>query len=71
MNALGHVHITEKRLDTGDLTESEIIAAVKSYNPAQVLIGRRIFPQLKAYLDKNYRLSYSRGKRYLYFREDS
>jgi hypothetical protein len=34
MNALGHVHITEKRLDTGDLTESEIIAAVKSYNPA-------------------------------------
>jgi 4-amino-4-deoxy-L-arabinose transferase-like glycosyltransferase len=63
--------ITEKRLDTGDLTESEILAAVKSYNPAQVLIGRRIFPQLKAYLDKNYRLSYSRGKRYLYIRKDS
>jgi hypothetical protein len=62
--------ITAKRLYTGELTEEKIIAVIAQYRPEQVMIGRREFPKVKAYLQADYRLLYDRGKRYLYLRKD-
>ena len=62
--------ITAKRLYTGELTEEKIIAVIAQYRPEQVMIGRREFPMVKAYLQADYRLLYDRGKRYLYLRKD-
>lgn len=58
--------ISDKRIATGDLTEDKIIEAIEKYNPEQVLIGRFKFPKLEQYLQEDYRLLYSRGKRNLY-----
>ncbi len=62
--------MSEKRLSTGELSEEQIIQIVDEVNPEQVLIGRRSFPELEAYLEQDYRLLYSRGKRLLYLRRD-
>lgn len=62
------VAISEKRLITGELTEEQIIKIVEQYKPEQVLIGRFEFPRLKVYLNQDYKLLYSRGKRDLFLR---
>lgn len=62
--------ISEKRFITGEVTEEQIIAAVEQYQPEQVLIGRRAFPRLSAYLKTDYRVLDVRGKRVLYLRKD-
>ena len=62
--------VSEKRMSTGELTEADLITAVRTYQPEQVLIGRREFTELKRYLQADYRLLYERGKRYLYLRND-
>ena len=59
-----------KRLDTGSLTEEEILNTVMEYKPEQVLMVRFKIPELDEYLDQNYNLIH-RAKRYrLYIRDD-
>lgn len=48
--------ITDKRLRTGYLTDEEILATVKRYQPEQVLLGRFTLPGLSEYLEANYQL---------------
>jgi hypothetical protein len=62
--------ISEKRILTGELSESQIVATIQSIQPALVLIGRREFPDLETYLATQYRLLYERGKRQLYLRSN-
>lgn len=62
--------ITRKRLDTGYLTEDQIIDAVREWKPEQVLLGRFNFPDLEKYLEEDYRLIHSRIHMKLYVRKD-
>ena len=62
--------ISEKRLATGELTEEQIIAAIREYRPEQVLVGRRDFLKIKQVLQADYRLLYERGRRQLYILKD-
>lgn len=62
--------ITEKSLATGEITEEQIIQTIEQYRPELVLLGRRQYPEIKQYLQANYRLLYERGKRQLYLRKD-
>ena len=59
-----------KRFVTGGLTENDLIHFVEEYNPEQILTGSRIYPALEKYLENDYRLLYTRGKRRLYLRKD-
>jgi hypothetical protein len=47
---------SRKRLETGSLTETDVIAAVREYQPEQVLMARFTMPNLIAYLQENYTL---------------
>jgi len=47
---------SQKRLSTGSLTENDILTAMKTYRPEQVLIARFEIPSLEEYLQKNYTL---------------
>ncbi|MEJ2708572.1 MAG: glycosyltransferase family 39 protein [Anaerolineales bacterium] len=44
-----------KRIETGDLTQADILQTIQKYHPEQVLLGRREYPQVQAYLGENYR----------------
>jgi len=59
-----------KRFVTGALTEEDLINFVKEYNPEQILTGYNVYPNLEKYLENDYRLLYTRGKRRLYLRKD-
>jgi hypothetical protein len=61
---------SQKRLATGDLTEDHIINIVEEYKPEQVFIGRFELPKVNQFLDDEYRLLYTRGKRSLYLRKN-
>ena len=45
---------SSKRIETGMLTEDQIIELIERYHPEQILIGRYHFPNLEAYLNENY-----------------
>ena len=61
---------SEKRLNTGSLTEEEILDTVKKYKPEQVLLVFFEFDNLEEYLNQNYNLVHkNRGYR-LYIRKD-
>ena len=59
-----------KRFVTVGLTENDLIRFVEEYNPEQILTGYSIYPALEKYLENDYRLLYTRGKRRLYLRKD-
>jgi 4-amino-4-deoxy-L-arabinose transferase-like glycosyltransferase len=44
-----------KRIETGDLTQADILQTIQKYHPEQVLLGRREYPQVEVYLEENYR----------------
>lgn len=44
-----------KRIETGDLTQADILQTIQNYHPEQVLLGRREYPQVQVYLEENYR----------------
>lgn len=61
---------SEKRLNTGSLTEEEILDTVKEYKPEQVLLVFFEFKNLEEYLAQNYNLVHdNRGYR-LFIRKD-
>lgn len=45
-----------KRLQTGHLTEREIIQTIETYRPEQVFLSRTEYPAVEAYLDADYTL---------------
>ncbi len=61
---------TSKRVETGELTEDEIIQTIARENPEQVLLSRYPYPAVHGYLEKDYKLMYARGKLRLYVRKD-
>ena len=62
---------SSKRLETGNLTEAQIIDAIRQYKPEQVLLGRFQYPQVERYLAQGYRLIYFKGDQIkLYIRQD-
>ena len=61
---------SRKRLETGSLTEADVIAAVREYQPEQVLMARFTMPNLIAYLQENYTLVISPEFFNLYIRND-
>jgi hypothetical protein len=62
--------ISDKRLATGNLTETQIIDMINKYKPEQIFLGRFEFPELKSFLQDDYKILYTRGKRTLYLRKD-
>jgi len=62
--------ISQSRIDTGYITEQEIISTIEQYQPEQVFLGHYPFPQVIAYLDEYYTLLRSQDGLYLYLRPD-
>jgi hypothetical protein len=62
--------ISQKRLSTGSLTDTDILTAMDEYRPEQVLIARFTIPALEDYLQKNYTLIYSPEYFRLFLRND-
>ena len=61
---------TSKRVYTGNLTEAELLEAIETYQPEQVLFGRFEFPGLQSYLDEHYQLVQAHDQTHLYIRKD-
>jgi hypothetical protein len=61
---------SEKRLVTGNLTEEEIIATMRKYNPEQVFMARFVIPPLETYLEGHYNLVVSDETFRLFIRKD-
>ncbi len=61
---------TSKRVETGELTEDEIIQTISRENPEQVLLSRFEYPAVNAYLESDYKLRYAWGSLKLYVRKD-
>jgi 4-amino-4-deoxy-L-arabinose transferase-like glycosyltransferase len=57
-----------KRVETGDLTEADILAAVREYRPEQIMFGRFRFPGLRRELLEEYDLIYEDSDMQLYLR---
>ncbi len=47
---------SRKRLETGSLTEDDVLTATREYNPEQVLMARFVIPGLENYLKGKYTL---------------
>lgn len=62
--------MSKKRLDTGYLTEKQIIDAVMEWKPEQVLLGRFDFPTLEKFLEDDFQLIHSQSNTKLYVRKD-
>jgi len=62
--------LSTKRLETGALTEQQIIEVVRAYQPEQVLLGRFKFPTLEQSLQSEYVMIYSKSRKRLYLRND-
>jgi hypothetical protein len=58
--------ISRKRLASGDLTEEKIRGMIETYHPEQVLMGRFDLPALENYLEEEYQLVKTWGKKRLY-----
>lgn len=50
------VDFSLKRLETGSLTEEEIIKSIQVYHPEQVLLGRNKLTSVRQYLKKDYQI---------------
>ena len=61
---------SQKRLDTGSLTEEDILTAMREYEPEQVLMARFEIPTLEAYLQDHYTLVSSEEFFRLFIRND-
>jgi 4-amino-4-deoxy-L-arabinose transferase-like glycosyltransferase len=61
---------SRKRLETGELSESEIMDTMETYQPEMVLMGRFEIPPLEAYLRKNYRRVHAEEGLRLFVRRD-
>jgi 4-amino-4-deoxy-L-arabinose transferase-like glycosyltransferase len=62
---------TAKRYASGFLTQEDIIAAVKEYQPEQILFGRNEYPLVETFLQtQNYQLVFEGGLIKLYIRKD-
>jgi 4-amino-4-deoxy-L-arabinose transferase-like glycosyltransferase len=61
---------SSKRLATGSLTETDILTAMREYQPEQVLMARFVIPALEEYLKKNYTLILSAEYFRLFIRND-
>ncbi len=61
---------SSKRLATGSLTEADILTAMQTYRPEQVLMARFDIPALEEYLQKNYTLILSAEYFRLFLRND-
>ena len=61
---------SQKRLSTGSLTEEDILAAMREYQPEQVLIARFQIPALEEYVQERYTLILSVEFFRLYLRND-
>lgn len=61
---------SSKRLATGSLTEEDILAAMRDYQPEQVLMARFQIPALEAYLQEHYTLILSVEFFRLFLRND-
>jgi hypothetical protein len=48
--------MTDKRIRTGMITDAEILAIIREYQPEQILLGRFTLPGLDEYLAENYRI---------------
>jgi hypothetical protein len=57
---------SSKRLETGQLTEAEVLSTIQQNQPELVLFGRFDFPTIRTYLQKQYRLINERQGGYLY-----
>jgi len=57
---------SSKRLETGELTEAEVMTIIQQGQPELVLFGRFDFPAIRTYLRKHYRLVNEREGQYLY-----
>ena len=62
--------VTGKRITTGELSEHDIISAIRQYRPEQVALARFELPAVEAYLQQNYRLAYKLTDHRLYIRGD-
>jgi hypothetical protein len=62
--------ISSKRVETGLITDKEMIDIVVKYQPEEVLIGRFDFPLLTSYLAEHYRIIHETGKETLYIRNE-
>ncbi|MCI0521110.1 MAG: hypothetical protein L0Z70_12755 [Chloroflexi bacterium] len=54
------VVLSSKRLETGNLSEEQIIQTIVEYGAEQVLLGRNPLPRVRAYLQENYILVHAR-----------
>ncbi len=61
---------SQKRLDTGSLTEEDILMSMREYQPEQVLMARFEIPALEAYLQDHYTLVSSEEFFRLFIRND-
>ena len=61
---------SQKRVETGNLTEEQLLETIKEWNPEQVLLGRFQFPRVEAYLRQNYRIVHATDNIKLYIRRD-
>ena len=61
---------SSKRLATGSLTDDDILAAMREYQPEQVLMARFEIPALEEYLRENYTLILSVEYFRLFLRND-
>jgi hypothetical protein len=64
------VVFSSKRVETGELTEEEVLKTIQEYRPEQVLMGRFEFPSLRRYLKEQYRLVQARELYELYVSKD-
>lgn len=62
--------LSTKRLESGALTEEQIIDIVQTYQPEQILLGRFKFPTLEQTLQSDYVLIYNKSRNKLYIRSD-
>jgi hypothetical protein len=62
--------ISAKRVNTGLITDTDMIEIVQEYQPEQVLLGRFEFPLLKSYLGEHYRIIHETEYITLYIRND-
>ncbi len=59
-----------KRVETGFLTDTDLLAVLQQYTPEQVLLGRFRYPEVEAYLDENYHVVHQDDQTKLYIRND-
>jgi hypothetical protein len=62
--------LSQKRVNSGLLTQWQVIDTVDEFKPEQVVLGRFNFLALERYLKKDYYLLYSDNEVKLYIRND-